>query len=114
MGNLSISQSTARGGGSVKKIEVLKSALGEGGGDLITIATRQELNEFISDLSNIGALYKAHLSPNVFDSAAYKERIRGHSQPRRRLRIRDGYESFGVAKGTKVYELEKDIFTFFF
>jgi hypothetical protein len=86
----------------------------EGSGDSITIATRRELDEFDNDLSNIARLYKGHLTPDVFDSPAYKERLKALKPPRPRLQVRDGNESLGVGKGTKVYELERDIFTLFF
>jgi hypothetical protein len=40
--------------------------------------------------------------------------VRAINKERRALQIRDGYESLGVKKGTKVYEVEQDIFNFFF
>lgn len=84
----------------------------EGSGDL-KITTPRELDEFVNDLSNVAKLYKSHLSPNIFESAAYKAGLKTINTQRRGIEIRDGDESLGVEKGTKVYEVQKDIFNFF-
>lgn len=82
----------------------------KGSGDAI-IATRQEFDDFIKELANIAALYKRHLTPKVFASTAYKSSVEpGDNQ----VQITDFLEGFGVAKGTKVYHLDKDIFQFYF
>jgi hypothetical protein len=86
----------------------------EGSGDSPTITTRHELEEYVADLNNIAALYRQQLPQNVFDSATYKTSLKAinkdkHSQ----VRVRNGYEDFGIKEGTKVYTLEQDIFIFF-
>lgn len=86
----------------------------EGSGDSIMITTQQQLDEFVNDLSNVAKLYRGHLSQNVFDSSTYKAGLKTINKQRSSLQIRDGYESLGVGKGTKVYETERDVFTFFF
>jgi hypothetical protein len=86
----------------------------EGSGDSPTITTRQELEEYIADLNNIASLYRGHVSPNVFDSPAYKMGLKAINRSRDTLQTRDGDESLGVKKGTKVYAVDKDIFTLFF
>jgi hypothetical protein len=86
----------------------------EGSGDSPTITTRQELEEYVADLNNIAALYRRHLTSDVFDSPAYKAGLKAINKQRTTLQTRDGDESLGVGKGTKVYAVEKDIFTFFF
>ncbi len=86
----------------------------EGSGDAI-ITTREEVEQFVADLNNIAALYKKHLPQSVFDSTTYKASLTAinkdkHSQ----VKVRNGYEDFGVEEGTKVYAVEQDIFIFFF
>lgn len=86
----------------------------EGSGDA-TIRTQEELEQFVTDLNNIAASYKKHLPQNVFDSPTYKASLKTlNTEGRRVLRIRDGYEDFGVREGTKVYMVEQDIFIIFF
>lgn len=85
----------------------------EGSGDAM-IATRQEFEDFVREMTNIAGLYKAHLTPKVFASAAYKTRVRALYKSGGQVAITDGLEDFGVAKGTKVYQLDKDLFQFFF
>ena len=85
----------------------------EGSGASPTITTRQELAEYVADLSSIASLYRGHLSQNVFDSTAYKTGLKAINKSGT-LQTRDGDEGLEVKKGTKVYVMDKDIFTFFF
>jgi hypothetical protein len=87
----------------------------EGSGDSPTITTRQELEEYVADLNNIAALYRQQLPQNVFDSPTYKARLTAIKKDKRsQVRIRNGYEDYGIKEGVKVYEVEQDIFIFFF
>jgi hypothetical protein len=81
----------------------------EGSGDTL-ITTRQEFEDFVKELTRLAALYKRHLTPKVFASAAYKDRVDSDSY----FQVSDGSEHFGIAKGTKIYRLDKDLFKFFF
>jgi hypothetical protein len=86
----------------------------EGSGDA-TITTQEELEQFVTDLNDIAASYKNHLAQNVFDFPTYKASLKTlNIEGRRVLRIKNGYEDFGVREGTKVYAVEQDIFIIFF
>jgi len=86
-----------------------------GSGDAPAITTREELEQFVVDLSNIAAMYKKRLPRNVFDSPTYNASLKAINLDKRSpVRIRDGYEGFGVREGVKVYEVEQDIFIIFF
>jgi hypothetical protein len=51
----------------------------------------------------------------VFDFPTYKASLKTlNIEGRRVLRIKNGYEDFGVREGTKVYAVEQDIFIIFF
>jgi hypothetical protein len=39
-----------------------------------------------------------------------KTNVKAINKEGKRVQVRDGYESLGVGKGTKVYEVETDIF----
>lgn len=83
--------------------------------DAPDITTREELEQFVVDLSNIAAMYKKRLPRNVFDSPTYNTSLKAINMDKRStVRIRDGYEDFGVKEGVKVYEVEQDIFIIFF
>lgn len=86
-----------------------------GSGDSPVMTSRQELDQFVADIENIAASYRKHLPQDFFKTRTYKENLKLINKPEETLpRIHDGYETLGVAKGTKVYEIEQDIFTFFF
>lgn len=100
---------------TLKASKHLSVLLDEGSGDAPTVTTRQELEQYVADLNNIAALYKKHLPQNVFDSPTYKASLKAtNTGGHRVLRIKDGYEDFGVREGTKVYAVEQDIFIIFF
>jgi hypothetical protein len=87
----------------------------EGSGDSPVVTTQQDLDQFVADLDKIAASYKKHLPPDFFKTRTYKENLKLINKPEDTFpRIHDGHETLGVAKGTKVYEIEQDVFTFFF
>jgi hypothetical protein len=87
----------------------------EGGGDSPTVTTRQEMEQYVADLNKIAALYRQQLTPSVFTSPTYRASLQAIKKDKRSsVRIRNGYEDFGVREGVKVYEVEQDLFTFFF
>jgi hypothetical protein len=91
----------------------LSVLLFEGAKDAPYATTKEELEQFVADFERVAALYKKHLSPNFFNSATYKTNVRAINKDEH-VQIRVGDEGLGVEKGTKVYEVTKDIFTFFF
>jgi hypothetical protein len=99
---------------TVKESKYLSVLLAGGSNDVPYARTRGELDEFIADLDKVAAFYKRHLPRDFFRSPIYKENLKVINGQEPVPRIKDGYESFGVKKGTKVYQLEKDIFNFFF
>jgi hypothetical protein len=100
---------------ALKASKHLSVLLDEGSGDAPTVTTRQELEQYVADLNNIAALYRQRLPPNVFTSPTYKANLKAINKDKRSsVRIRNGYEGFGIRGGVKVYEVEQDIFIFFF
>lgn len=83
--------------------------------DAPILTTRPELEEYIADLNKIASLYKQYLPKNAFSSLTYKASLKAITKDKRSpVRIRNGYEDFGIKKGTKVYTIEQEIFIFFF
>ena len=76
--------------------------------------TRQELEQFVADLNRVAALYKKYLPSDFFKAETYKANVKAINQEGEGVQINNGFESYGVSTGTKVYEVNKDIFTFFF
>ena len=86
----------------------------EGSGGAI-VTTRKDLEQFVADLNDVATLYKKRLSQNLFNSPTYKDSLKAINRDKRSsVRIRNGYEDFGIREGVKVYEVEQDIFDFFF
>jgi hypothetical protein len=82
--------------------------------DATYATTREELDQFIAELERVAALLKKHLPANFFDSETYKANLEVINRNDGRVKVRDGFESLGVAEGTRVYEINQDVFTFFF
>lgn len=84
-------------------------------GDLPTLTTPKEVEEYIAGLNKIAGLYRAHLSKGVFDSQEYKAAVRRVNKFRAvDFDIRQGLPELGIGENTKIYVLEKDIFVFLF
>lgn len=100
---------------ALRSSKYLSTLADEEGGEPPTITTRQELEQYVADLNNVAALYKQRLPSDVFTSPAYKASLKAINKDKRSpVRIRNGYEDFGIKEGTKVYAVEQDIFIFFF
>ena len=110
-GDPSLPQEIASAMSSSKYLSVL---LDEGVKDAPYATTRKELRQFIGDFNRVAALYRKHLPRDFFNSETYKANVKVINKEGGRVQIRDGYESLGVGKETKVYEVDTDIFTFFF
>jgi hypothetical protein len=65
-------------------------------------------------MKKLASLYKKHLSPSLFDSASYKRCVaaNGKSEPQK-VKIRDGFEDFGIPDGVNVYIIKRDLFLMF-
>jgi hypothetical protein len=84
-------------------------------GDIPTLTTPKEVEEYIAGLDTIAGLYRARLTKGVFDSQEYKTAV-GRVNKFRDVdfSIKQGLPDLGVRENTKIYVLEKDMFIFFF
>jgi hypothetical protein len=99
---------------AMRSSRYLSVLLEEGAKDAPFATTREELEQFVGDFTRVAALYKKHLPPDFFNSETYKANVEAINKEGESVQIRDGYDTMGVRKGTKVYEVDKDIFTFLF
>ena|SRR5215204_1381759 len=77
-----------------------------------TIKTAQEMEEYISLNNQLAALYKKHLSRDVFESAAYGKKFARIEKQREKDHVAfNNYEDFGVPKGYPVYLAQRDFFS---
>lgn len=84
-------------------------------GSLPTITTKAELEEYLSDLNKVAALYRSHLSSETFNSPTYKAAIKRVNEYRDvDFRAVSGVPELGVDANVKAYVIEKDFFIFVF
>lgn len=76
--------------------------------------TAEDLEEYVSLLGRIAGLYKKHIPAGVFDADAYRRRVAESSRyADGHVRTPDGYESFGIPEGKKVYLVRRDLFAMY-
>jgi len=84
-------------------------------GDLPTINTLRELDDYLQDLEFIASLYRKHLSNETFNSVSYKAGINRVNRYRStKSRVMNGLPEFGISSKVKAYVIERDYFIFVF
>ncbi|HEX6189815.1 MAG TPA: hypothetical protein VFZ40_17195 [Pyrinomonadaceae bacterium] len=90
------------------------STLRDEGGVAPLITTKKELTEYVADMEKLAILYRKHLPPSLFNSASYKQCVAASGRPNNHdVSVRDGFEDFGVSKGSKVYVITRGLFTMY-
>ena len=76
--------------------------------------TKPQIEEFIRKADYISAVYRRLLSKGVFNSPHYKTNLSTLLKETHSTEILNGWSSFGIKKGTEIYEIGWGAFKFYF
>src|SRR5207244_2071937 len=74
---------------------------------------KSSIEEFINKANYLCSVYRKYLSSAVFDSPRYKANLNSFLENTSSSKIIQGFPDYGVGKNTKVYNVERGVFSFY-